>query len=90
MTTYRLIDGLDGTPWENTFHCSCGERLWPDCDMSSVSVRETWEQHLASAHGIGHVTEDETPSRKERPEWAVKLYRILDFLSSAGTRGWGK
>lgn len=50
--SYSLIDGMDEAPWDNTLHCSCGQQLWPDCDISSVSIGECFFQHLADAHGI--------------------------------------
>jgi hypothetical protein len=31
--------------------CSCGTELHPDCDVSSVSIGQAWEQHLEVAHG---------------------------------------
>jgi hypothetical protein len=38
----HLLDG---------WHCTCGERLWPDCDVSSRSVAEEFERHLIERHG---------------------------------------
>lgn len=49
MTVYRLHDRMD--EGINELYCSCGQRLYPDCDMSSVSVVEEFERHLADAHG---------------------------------------
>lgn len=42
---HELIDYL-GMTGDNVLECSCGERLYPDCDISSVSIREEWDRHL--------------------------------------------
>jgi hypothetical protein len=47
---YILLDAM-GTTGENMLFCSCGERLWPDCDVSSRSIREEFERHCNDAHG---------------------------------------
>lgn len=46
MARHRLIDLMDdGGP--NELWCACGERLWPDCDISLASINEAFEKHLA-------------------------------------------
>jgi hypothetical protein len=47
MSEHQLIDYL-GITNENVLQCTCGARLYPDCDVSSVSVSEEWERHLAT------------------------------------------
>lgn len=48
----RLIDGLDNMGSENTLHCSCGQEIFPDCDMSRVSINQTYEDHVLRKHPL--------------------------------------
>lgn len=47
---FGLLDRMD--EGINELSCSCGERLWPDCDMSAASIVETFQDHLFTSHGI--------------------------------------
>ena len=38
-------DGLDYPGTVNELHCACGTRLWPDCDISQVSINECFDEH---------------------------------------------
>jgi len=49
--TYRLIDRMD-TTGENHLSCSCGARIWPDCDMSRASINQAMDEHVAKAHAV--------------------------------------
>lgn len=41
----QFYDGLDYYPPTNDFHCECGEQIYPDCDMSSVSIVQAQDDH---------------------------------------------
>jgi hypothetical protein len=34
------------------FHCTCGDDLYPDCDVSAASVAQEFERHLIEEHGF--------------------------------------
>lgn len=44
-----FYDGLDGYGSENTLTCECGKRMYPDCDMSSVSINNCFNTHRLNA-----------------------------------------
>ena len=48
---YRLIDAMS-TTGENALSCSCGQRIYPDCDVSAHSINQEFEWHLQDEHGI--------------------------------------
>ena len=50
MKRHVLIDEMDdGGP--NVLRCSCGVRLWSDCDISLVSIVQCFEEHLLLVGG---------------------------------------
>lgn len=54
MVIHRFIDHMDHGV--NEMFCSCGVRLWPDCDVSRVSINKCWQEHLDK---VGAVPYDE-------------------------------
>lgn len=48
--THYLIDDMDLIPAVNRLHCACGVEIRPDCDMSSVSICDAFEAHLATVN----------------------------------------
>ena len=46
--TYELIDLLN--VGENVLLCSCGERIYPDCDISGASISQEFDRHVQEAH----------------------------------------
>lgn len=39
----HIIDRIN--QGENVLLCECGERLWPDCDVSAASIMEEFDRH---------------------------------------------
>lgn len=50
VAEYELID-LMGSGM-NEMYCSCGVRLFPDCDISAASINEEFRRHIREAHGV--------------------------------------
>lgn len=48
MYEYEIID-LTGEG-VNELYCSCGEQLYPDCDVSRVSIAEEFDRHIQKRH----------------------------------------
>ena len=48
-TEHAPID-LMGELGENVLLCSCGERIWPDCDASRASISQAFSEHVQTAH----------------------------------------
>lgn len=44
-----FYDGLDGYGSENTLTCECGQEMYPNCDMSSVSISACFNTHRLNA-----------------------------------------
>lgn len=85
MPTFSLFDGLDGPPYVNEFHCSCGERLYPDCDVSRASIADEWERHLIQTHEMPHDYE-RLPSTDKRSLCRHCLRRYDDAIHVWGGR----
>ena len=43
--THRLVDYME-TSGENKLQCTCGQRIYPDCDVSGVSIAKEFDAHL--------------------------------------------
>lgn len=43
---HSLIDRMYEIPAVNELWCTCGARILPDCDMSSISISNEFERHL--------------------------------------------
>jgi hypothetical protein len=54
-----LIDLMDEPPYTNEWRCSCGVKLYPDCDVSRASVNECFEAHVAAAEPPARLDSDE-------------------------------
>ena len=45
---YGIVDHM--SEGVNVIKCTCGERLYPDCDMSVASIVEEHDRHVAERH----------------------------------------
>lgn len=77
---------MNGTPHdfglrEDTegWYCSCSVRLWPDCDVSAVSVSDEFQRHLRDHHGFSQNDIEESLAFTSRRRYSVdalaELYR---------------
>lgn len=48
---YFLIDSINMD--QNILRCTCGTYIYPDCDISAVSIAAAFNHHLRTAHQQG-------------------------------------
>ena len=73
-----MNDLLDNGGHLNEIYCSCGKRLFPDCDMSRISINQCFNDHRRDVIDNLIQAWHEDPEAKE-PIWEYLGWSKEDY-----------